>query len=84
MTFVISAFWHGFYPGYYLFFLSGAPFQFLAQVVSYNLRPFFCEEKSPLKFLEPLYNIVAIIAVNAILGYMKLAFDVCFGHYLFI
>jgi len=33
-TYALSAFWHGFYPGYYLTFASGAFFTVAARSVS--------------------------------------------------
>jgi lysophospholipid acyltransferase len=40
-TFITSAFWHGFYPGYYLTFLMGAFIQTVAKNSRRHLRPFF-------------------------------------------
>ncbi|KIW15251.1 hypothetical protein PV08_05296 [Exophiala spinifera] len=40
-TFVTSAFWHGFYPGYYLTFLLGAFVQTVAKNSRRYIRPFF-------------------------------------------
>lgn len=34
LTFSLSALWHGFYPGYYLTFASGALFVMAARIVS--------------------------------------------------
>ena len=36
MVFLISAFWHGFYPGYYLCFTSGVILTFAARKVSFH------------------------------------------------
>lgn len=33
LTYALSAVWHGFYPGYYLTFASGALFTFAARTV---------------------------------------------------
>ena len=33
MVFVVSAFWHGFYPGYYITFLTGALFTYASRLV---------------------------------------------------
>jgi lysophospholipid acyltransferase 1/2 len=35
LTYALSALWHGFYPGYYLTFMSGALFTFASRSVSY-------------------------------------------------
>jgi len=40
-TFVTSAFWHGFYPGYYLTFVLGAFIQAVAKNFRRHVRPFF-------------------------------------------
>lgn len=40
-TFITSAFWHGFYPGYYLTFLMGAFIQTVAKNSRRYFRPFF-------------------------------------------
>lgn len=38
-TYALSALWHGFYPGYYLTFLSGAFFTFVSRTVSITRKP---------------------------------------------
>ncbi|KAL8971650.1 MAG: hypothetical protein Q9183_000953 [Haloplaca sp. 2 TL-2023] len=40
-TFVTSAFWHGFYPGYYLTFVLAAFLQTVAKNFRRHIRPFF-------------------------------------------
>ncbi|KAL9133265.1 MAG: hypothetical protein Q9175_005558 [Cornicularia normoerica] len=40
-TFVTSAFWHGFYPGYYLTFVLAAFLQTIAKNFRRHIRPFF-------------------------------------------
>ncbi|KAL9121339.1 MAG: hypothetical protein Q9187_002105 [Circinaria calcarea] len=40
-TFVTSAFWHGFYPGYYMSFLLAAFIQTVAKNFRRHIRPFF-------------------------------------------
>ena len=34
LTYMLSAFWHGFYPGYYFCFIGAIPFTALARQVS--------------------------------------------------
>ncbi|RFU79196.1 mboat family [Trichoderma arundinaceum] len=43
MTFVTSAFWHGFYPGYYLSFVLASLIQTSAKNFRRHLRPFFLD-----------------------------------------
>jgi len=40
-TFFVSAFWHGFYGGYYCFFLTGAFFELVADALGKNLHHIF-------------------------------------------
>ncbi|PYH48267.1 lysophospholipid acyltransferase [Aspergillus saccharolyticus JOP 1030-1] len=40
-TFTTSAFWHGFYPGYYLTFVLGSIIQTVAKNFRRHVRPFF-------------------------------------------
>ncbi|KAI0554943.1 MBOAT family protein [Xylaria curta] len=51
-TFVTSAFWHGFYPGYYLAFVLASFVQTAAKHYRRNLRPFFLDPLSQ----KPLSN----------------------------
>jgi lysophospholipid acyltransferase len=45
-TFVTSAFWHGFYPGYYLAFVLASFVQTAAKQYRRNIRPFFIDPVS--------------------------------------
>ena len=42
-TYVVSAFWHGFYPGYYLTFVTGALYVVAERMVQQILWPAFCD-----------------------------------------
>ncbi|KAF2094990.1 MBOAT family protein [Rhizodiscina lignyota] len=46
-TFITSAFWHGFYPGYYLTFVLASFNQYIAKNARRLFRPFFIEVPSP-------------------------------------
>lgn len=48
LTFCLSALWHGFYPGYYVTFASGAILVVAARVVSdicFFFRPYFVDDE---------------------------------------
>jgi len=49
-TFILSAFWHGFYPGYYITFLFGSVITNIARDLRTWLRPIFVDDsgKTPL------------------------------------
>ncbi|KAI3367691.1 hypothetical protein L3Q82_026526 [Scortum barcoo] len=40
-TFLLSAMWHGVYPGYYLTFLTGIVMTMAARAIRHNIRPYF-------------------------------------------
>ncbi|XP_062325203.1 lysophospholipid acyltransferase 2 [Osmerus eperlanus] len=40
-TFLLSAIWHGVYPGYYLTFLTGIAMTMAARAIRHNVRPHF-------------------------------------------
>ncbi|XP_029589929.1 membrane-bound O-acyltransferase domain-containing protein 2 [Salmo trutta] len=40
-TFILSAMWHGAYPGYYLTFLTGIVVTLAARAMRHNVRPYF-------------------------------------------
>jgi len=74
-TYSVSAFWHGFYPGYYLFFLLSAIYTEVAKDVRRVVRPFFVtsddKPKYPSKYL---YDIGTIIVTSWFLNYAGTSF----------
>ncbi|XP_060574529.1 lysophospholipid acyltransferase 2-like isoform X2 [Ruditapes philippinarum] len=51
-VFIISAFWHGFYPGYYMAFLTAALFTTAARLVRRNIRPYFLQSTVHTNFYD--------------------------------
>ena len=51
-TYFVSAFWHGFYPGYYLFFFTIGFAQDVTRRIRQKVRPYFMEAdgKTPTRF----------------------------------
>jgi hypothetical protein len=70
LTYGLSAFWHGFYPGYYLFFLTVPLLTFCERLGRKKLSPRFGNGKkwSP-------YGILAILATAASAEYCVVAFQ---------
>ncbi len=68
-TYGMSAFWHGFYPGYYMFFMS-IPFVTLCERLGKKkISPYFSPNKwSP-------YGIVCILTTSLIVEYMVQPFQ---------
>lgn len=63
-----SAFWHGFYPGYYMFFLSVPLLTMCERVIKKKISPYFPEAKwSP-------YGVVGILVTSFFIEYMVIPF----------
>lgn len=74
-TYLVSAFWHGFYPGYYMFFLSMAAATMVHRQVRRKIRPRFMAEdgKAPGPY-KPLYDVLSVIATSVTLNYFIMSF----------
>lgn len=74
-TYLVSAFWHGFYPGYYMFFLSVAAATMVHRQVRRTIRPRFMQPdgKTPGPY-KPLYDLLSIIATSVTLNYFIMSF----------
>lgn len=69
-TYFCSAFWHGFYPGYYLFFMS-VPIATAVNRLAYKrLRPWFLNSK----ILKNIYDLLSIIATSLTMNYLVMPF----------
>lgn len=92
-TFLASAIWHvrllsvhpskeiqGFYPGYYLFFLSGAFFGVCAETMRAHLRHFVVNPDGSSKPIKALYDFLGWVLLFSAISYMTLAFRVGFVH----
>ncbi|RYP67379.1 hypothetical protein DL771_007270 [Monosporascus sp. 5C6A] len=74
-TFVTSAFWHGFYPGYYLAFVLGSFVQTVAKQLRRNIRPFFLDPVSqqPLP-TKKYYDFVSWLTTQATFSFVVVPF----------
>ena len=64
LTYMTSAFWHGFYPGYYMTFSSGALMNNAARGLRKLLRPKFAGTS-----LKPLYDVASFLLTAVVLNY---------------
>ncbi|XP_037668469.1 lysophospholipid acyltransferase 2 isoform X9 [Choloepus didactylus] len=63
-TFILSAIWHGVYPGYYLTFLTGVVITLAARAIRKNIRRYFIEPPQLKLFYDIITWIVTQIAVS--------------------
>ncbi|CAG8617313.1 4076_t:CDS:2 [Paraglomus brasilianum] len=71
-TFATSAFWHGFYPGYYLMFMSSALLQSLHRNVRRKIRPIFLHTRYA--SYKPLYDFVGWFIMQSMISHLAVSF----------
>jgi len=72
ITYVLSATWHGFYPGYYFSFIGAVFFTQAARAVRRNIRPHFQSSNA----LRVLYDIITWFFAQLSLGYLIVPFTI--------
>lgn len=70
-VFVLSAFWHGFYPGYYLTFVLAAFLVYAGRGIRRKIRPLFIDNN-----LQFLYSIITWVFASFALNYCVYTFIV--------
>jgi lysophospholipid acyltransferase 1/2 len=65
VTYVMSAVWHGFWPGYYLTFLTGALVTTAARNARRGIRPFFQKNR----FMALCYDLITCLMTRVYLAY---------------
>lgn len=70
MTYMLSALWHGFYPGYYLTFITGAVFTVAARNVRRFVRPLFLENN------KSVYEVITVLTTRLAMAYIATPFIV--------
>lgn len=71
-VFVVSAFWHGLYPGYYLMFLTFALFTHAARAWRRNVRPLVVAKAS--RHLSRFYDIFTVLLTHFVMEYAQAPF----------
>ncbi|KAG7470122.1 hypothetical protein MATL_G00136310 [Megalops atlanticus] len=70
LTFVLSALWHGVYPGYYFTFLTAIPITLAARAVRKNIRHYFLSSRA-VKFG---YDVLTWLATQLAICYTVMPF----------
>ncbi|KAK8809628.1 hypothetical protein WA158_000571 [Blastocystis sp. Blastoise] len=68
--YTVSAFWHGFYPGYYIFFLTLAVAQYVSRIHKKKMYPLYQKNK----YTQLLYDILSVPFTEFIVSYYASAF----------
>ncbi|XP_002812355.5 lysophospholipid acyltransferase 2 isoform X1 [Pongo abelii] len=69
-TFILSAIWHGVYPGYYLTFLTGVLMTLAARAMRNNFRHYFIEPSQ----LKLFYDVITWIVTQVAISYTVVPF----------
>eukprot|EP01136_Pigoraptor_vietnamica_P045951 Opistho-1_new@24573 len=69
-TYLTSAFWHGFYPGYYLMFVSSGFLTHIARDLRRHLRPHVVNADGTPKSVKPLYDFAGWLLTQFSLNYV--------------
>ncbi|XP_007969733.2 lysophospholipid acyltransferase 2 isoform X3 [Chlorocebus sabaeus] len=69
-TFILSAIWHGVYPGYYLTFLTGVLMTLAARAMRNNFRHYFIEPS----LLKLFYDVITWIVTQVAISYTVVPF----------
>ncbi|KAK9688448.1 Lysophospholipid acyltransferase [Basidiobolus ranarum] len=74
-TFGVSAFWHGFYPGYYMMFLSASMVSGVAAKMRKTVRPYFLQPdmKTPTSG-KVVYDLLSWFATQTTINYLTMSF----------
>uniref|UniRef100_A0A7S1CCL7 Lysophospholipid acyltransferase n=1 Tax=Bicosoecida sp. CB-2014 TaxID=1486930 RepID=A0A7S1CCL7_9STRA len=78
-TYFTSAFWHGFYPGYYLFFMSVPLITNLGRELRRRVRPMFVRdwyERTPKQTMsKTVYDTIGRVCTSLGMNYLACAFQ---------
>ncbi|XP_028909387.1 lysophospholipid acyltransferase 1 [Ornithorhynchus anatinus] len=70
LTFILSALWHGVYPGYYFTFITGLLVTAAARAVRSNVRPYFLSNKA----LKTTYDLITWMMTQLAICYTVVPF----------
>lgn len=74
-VYFLSAFWHGFYPGYYLTFLSVPLFQDLEKTIKGKITPYYFPNGKDNSVQYMVYNVLSIVFTSLALNYLVCSFQ---------
>jgi hypothetical protein len=81
-TYLCSAVWHGFYPGYYLFFLTIPLATAVNRLSRKHIRPLFLRSEKDVSAtsgsgpLKPLYDVMGMLCTALMINYLAVSFVV--------
>ncbi|EGC40111.1 hypothetical protein DICPUDRAFT_52171 [Dictyostelium purpureum] len=75
-TYAVSAFWHGFYPGYYIFFAASTFLTEVAKDMRRKIRPYFVKgaDEKPIQPQKKIYDILGTCLCEWFLSFFGASF----------
>jgi len=76
-TFLFSAFWHGVYPGYYLFFLHACVFSLITSDMKHQIQIRFIQDENGVPYnatVGKVFNVICSICTTLLLDYVIIPF----------
>lgn len=81
ITNIVSALWHGFYPGYIITFVTGGMLTELGRLIRSQIRPYFLSKnESKFDILKKMYDMICLFMVITLMAYTTVPFQV-FGFW---
>ncbi|RCH97814.1 lysophospholipid acyltransferase [Rhizopus azygosporus] len=79
LTYVVSAMWHGFHPGFYIFFMTLSVLQLIARQVRRTVRPFFLTvDGTPKRYWKTFYDVCTWATSFGLLNMLVPCFDLLY------
>jgi lysophospholipid acyltransferase len=81
ITNIVSALWHGFYPGYIITFVTGGMLTELGRLIRSQIRPYFLlKNETNFDIVKQIYDIICLFMVTILMAYTTVPFQV-FGFW---
>ncbi|KAI8083331.1 membrane bound O-acyl transferase [Gilbertella persicaria] len=79
ITYIVSSVWHGFHPGFYLFFMTASVLQLVARQVRRTVRPLFLTAQGePVPCWKSAYDVSTWLVSMGLLNMMVPCFDLLY------
>lgn len=76
-TYIVSSLWHGFHPGFYMFFMISSSLQVLSRQIRRTVRPLFMspDGTQPIRYWKSFYDVCTWVVSMGLLNMMVPCFD---------
>ncbi|KAL0963351.1 hypothetical protein UPYG_G00305140 [Umbra pygmaea] len=81
LTFILSALWHGVYPGYYFTFITAIPITLAARAVRRNVRPYFLTSHLKLGYDVLTWAATQLSVCYTVMPFLLLAVEPSMQYY---